>query len=52
MTNDGPPLPTDEATATDHARENMQALVAELTARGCEVLLFNKEGRPVPQGEA
>ncbi|GAA2461819.1 hypothetical protein GCM10010433_75160 [Streptomyces pulveraceus] len=26
MTNDGPPLPTDEATATDHARQNMQVL--------------------------
>ncbi|MES9510351.1 hypothetical protein ABWJ92_28700 [Streptomyces sp. NPDC000609] len=49
MTNSGPPLPTDKTATTDHARQNMQALVAELTGRGCEVLLFNKEGRPASQ---
>lgn len=49
MTNNEPPPPTDKATATDHARQNMQALAAELTARGCEILLFNKEGRPAAE---
>ncbi|MEV7422254.1 hypothetical protein [Streptomyces sp. NPDC091212] len=45
MTHNEPHRSIGKATATDHARQNMRALAAELTARGCEVLLFNKDGR-------
>ncbi|MFJ2557942.1 MULTISPECIES: hypothetical protein [unclassified Streptomyces] len=46
MTDNAYPPLTDQADATDHARQSMRGLAAELTERGCEVLWYDEKGRP------